>query len=117
MTLSYFFLKSSIPNIQFNNNLSNASIGIGCSEILGNYKNNLYFETNNTIILNSGRKNLSTITDFYDLANIKITKNNIGFYTRSYLEPKYTLDIESDTTAIIINDTYKIDAIYKIVGF
>jgi len=28
---------SNLANIQFNNNLSNASIGIGCSEILGNY--------------------------------------------------------------------------------
>jgi hypothetical protein len=105
---------SNLANIQFNNNLSNASIGIGCSEILGNYKNNLYFETNNTIILNSGRKNLSTITDFSEIANVKITKNNIGFYAKSYLEPRYTLDIESDNSNVIINDTYKVDATYKV---
>ena len=46
---------SNFANIQFNNGItSNAFIGIGCSNITGNYSNNMFLETTNSIVFNAG---------------------------------------------------------------
>ena len=54
---------SNSASIQLNNGItSNAFIGIGCSNLTGNYSNNMFLETTNSIVLNTGGINASSTT-------------------------------------------------------
>jgi len=88
---------SNYANVQFNNGItSNANIGLGCSNITGNYSNNMFLETNNAIVFNSGGVNATSSTP-----KMIITSNgNIGIGTNNPTSP---LTIIGNTTTSSLN--------------
>jgi len=95
-------------NIQLNNGItSNAYIGISCSNITGNYSSNLFFETNNSIIFNTGGINKSL-----SIPQLMINSNgNIGINTSN---PLYNLDVNG---SIITPDImYNYNLLKNVIG-
>ena len=98
---------TNFANIQFNNNnLSNAYIGIGCTNITGNYLNNMFLQADKGIIFNTGGNIFSTSVpsmiisstgnigigsstpntklDITGVINIKNSTNSVPSYSSAY---------------------------------
>jgi len=89
---------SNYANIQFNNGItSNARIGLGCSNIPGNYSNNMFLETNNAIVFNTGGVNANLSTpDMIILSN-----GNVGI---GLTNPTTSLQVVGTLNSTIIQE-------------
>ena len=82
---------SNYASIQFNNNnSSNGFIGLGCTNITGNYSSNVFIEANNSIIFNAGGSNMSS-----SIPKLIITSNgNIGVDFPIPIKPLFLISSE-----------------------
>jgi hypothetical protein len=106
---------SNFANIQFNNGItSNAFIGIGCSNITGNYSNNMFLETTNSIVFNAGGINAwASVPDMIISSNgnvgigisnpsTKLTVNGVSYLSSGISGGPSTTAIGTDGLSIMI---------------
>ena len=90
---------SNSASIQLNNGItSNAFIGIGCSNTSGNYSNNMFLETNNSIVFNAGSVNASSATPVLIISS----NGNVGIKTNN---PTSALTVIGNTSTSTLNVT------------